>query len=51
MVLFATTGHHGKEADDSCKGTEETKELHAESPQPTAKLEKEKVGFTAEQRQ
>lgn len=45
MVLFATTVHHVKEADNSQTQTEETKALHTESPQPTDNLEKEKVGL------
>ncbi|XP_026221932.1 hydrocephalus-inducing protein homolog [Anabas testudineus] len=35
-------GHYNKEMDDSQKQTENTKVLHAESPQPTDKLEREK---------
>nr|XP_046249402.1 hydrocephalus-inducing protein homolog [Scatophagus argus] len=33
--------HHNKEAEDSQKQIEETSTLHAESPQPTEKLERE----------
>lgn len=42
----AATVHHSKEAEDLQKQTEETKALHAESPQPTDKLERQKVGDT-----
>ncbi|XP_008288806.1 hydrocephalus-inducing protein homolog [Stegastes partitus] len=39
--------HHGKEANDAQKQTEETKASNAESPQPAGKLEKEKSTETA----
>ncbi|XP_037622519.1 hydrocephalus-inducing protein homolog isoform X2 [Sebastes umbrosus] len=39
---------HSKEADDLQKQTEEPKALHAESPPPTDKLEREKSTETAE---
>ncbi|XP_040894088.1 hydrocephalus-inducing protein homolog [Toxotes jaculatrix] len=41
-------GHHSKEADDPQTHSEETKALHAESPQRTDKLEREKSIETAE---
>ncbi|XP_049928998.1 hydrocephalus-inducing protein homolog isoform X2 [Epinephelus moara] len=40
--------HHNKETDDLQKQTEETKALHAESPQPTDKLERQKSIETAD---
>lgn len=45
MVFYAVTVHHSKETDDLQKQTEETKALHAESPRPTDKLERQKVGL------
>ncbi|XP_076588631.1 hydrocephalus-inducing protein homolog [Chaetodon auriga] len=40
--------HHSQQADDLQKQTEETTALHAESPQPTDKMEREKGTETAE---
>ncbi len=37
------TGQHNKQADDLQKLTEETTDLHTESPQPTDKMEEEMV--------
>lgn len=41
VVISAATGYYNKETDDS----QNTKVLHAESPQPTDKQEREKVCY------